>query len=223
MTALQVGTCDIIAIADSRSLRASCRVTVKLVPVESIAFEQESYEVGMDEEIGLRVSFTPTYASNKQINWSSSNEQVFTVDAKGKVRGVSAGVATLTALSADRNHSATCEVKVLGPDRYMMASVVGSSIVSLNGYITGFVDGRIKNTGSQPVKLISLQVIDGLDGRVVGEVTDASLPGILLPGESNTLSFNLRYVYQPIFLWHFEYDGLPYDVAAVYSDPRPSW
>ena len=61
----------------------------------------------------LTATVQPDDATNKAVNWSSSNEAVATVDTNGKVTAVGEGNATITATAADgSNISATCTVTV---------------------------------------------------------------------------------------------------------------
>ena len=60
----------------------------------------------------LKVTISPDNASNKAIEWSSSNNGVATVTQSGVVKGVRAGVATITAKALGGPVVATCKVKV---------------------------------------------------------------------------------------------------------------
>lgn len=51
--------------------------------------------------------------ANTQVEWSSSNTAVATVDNSGRVTGVSGGSATITAMSVSAGIAASCTVKVL--------------------------------------------------------------------------------------------------------------
>lgn len=91
---------------------ATCAVTVT-VPVESVTLDKSTASV--DEGSTLRLSATvyPSYASDKTVTWTSSDESVATVDASGKVTGVSRGKAVITAQAGDC--SATCQLTVTVP------------------------------------------------------------------------------------------------------------
>ncbi len=60
----------------------------------------------------LSVTIVPFEAENQAVTWSSSNENVATVDENGVVNGISAGEATITVTSVDGGHTDTCLVRV---------------------------------------------------------------------------------------------------------------
>lgn len=67
-------------------------------------------ETGSDT---LTVTVEPDNATNKNVNWESSDTSIATVDASGKVTAISAGSATITATAADGSEvSASCSVTV---------------------------------------------------------------------------------------------------------------
>ncbi len=60
----------------------------------------------------LTVTFTPAEATNRVIEWKSSNSSVAEVDASGKVIAVGEGTAVITATSMDGAKTARCTVTV---------------------------------------------------------------------------------------------------------------
>ena len=58
------------------------------------------------------VSVSPSNASNKNVNWSSSNTGVATVDSTGKITGVGRGTATITVKTADGGYTDSFTVYV---------------------------------------------------------------------------------------------------------------
>jgi len=81
-------------------------VGLKIIPDEKTIHINSSYK--------LSTEFTPAETTNKEIgNWQSSNTGVVTVDNKGKITGVSAGSATITAKSEVGKFAGECTVSVL--------------------------------------------------------------------------------------------------------------
>jgi len=65
--------------------------------------------------ITLTAAVTPSNATNKNVTWKSSNSSVASVNISGKITGVSAGTATITATAADGGFTASCTVTVTAP------------------------------------------------------------------------------------------------------------
>ena len=66
--------------------------------------------IGASESLVATIS--PSNATNKDVEWTSSNTNVATVDTTGKVTGVSSGSATITVKTKDGAKIATCNVTV---------------------------------------------------------------------------------------------------------------
>jgi hypothetical protein len=66
----------------------------------------------------LTATVTPWNAQNKDVTWSSDNDDVATVTGSGtsaEVRAISAGTAVITVTAADGGHTASCTVTVTNP------------------------------------------------------------------------------------------------------------
>ncbi|HHV11260.1 MAG TPA: leucine-rich repeat protein [Clostridiales bacterium] len=85
---------------------------VKL-PLEEMSFAEAVMNLAVNGTVSLKPVFYPTFSSDiATISWSSSNEAVLTVDSSGKVKGVGAGEADVTATMG--KYSATCHIIVGG-------------------------------------------------------------------------------------------------------------
>lgn len=115
VSALAAGTATITVTTADGNKTATCTVTVTApaapIDVQSISMKSSAtIAIGASET--LTVTYTPADANtNKALTWNSNNTSVATVDANGKVTGISAGTATITATTAN-NKSATCMVTV---------------------------------------------------------------------------------------------------------------
>lgn len=93
---------------------ATCTVTV-IQPVLSITLNETSININPDMTFELVAQINPDNASDKTLEWKSSDETVATVDQNGVVTGVETGVgreAVITVTSKDSGVSATCVVRV---------------------------------------------------------------------------------------------------------------
>lgn len=77
-----------------------------------ISLSASEIEIVNKQTYQLDAAVTPDTAADKSVNWASDNTAVATVDKNGLVTAVSAGVANITATTADGKHSTTCKVTV---------------------------------------------------------------------------------------------------------------
>ena len=100
--------------ADGSNLSASCKVTVVSSLAQSITLDKTEVSLEATETAALVATVLPKLASNKSVEWSSSNEAIAVVDENGVVTAISIGEAVITATTADgSNLSASCKVTVV--------------------------------------------------------------------------------------------------------------
>ncbi len=113
VTAVGKGTAVITA-TSLNGKKAICEVTVATDEIEVDEISINPCDVflviGKDTEARLEVEFQPTDATNKEIVWSSSDENVALV-SDGQVTAVGVGIAEITATSAN-GKTAVCRVEV---------------------------------------------------------------------------------------------------------------
>ena len=111
VTAVGAGTTTITATAGGKSATCTVTVTAKPVPIKGIALSDAAVSVG--RTIQLEPVFTPADTTQRDVIWTSSDRTIATVDANGRVRGVSEGKVTITVTStADPSIRASCTVTV---------------------------------------------------------------------------------------------------------------
>lgn len=99
---------------DGSNLTATCIVTVKPCVATGITLNKSELTLAKTESETLIANVQPDNTTNKAVTWKSSNNNIVTVDATGKVTAVAQGAATITATTADgSNLSASCQVTVL--------------------------------------------------------------------------------------------------------------
>ncbi len=82
------------------------------VMVNSIALNKTTLNLYEGFNDALSVSYTPENANFRTVVWTSSNNNIATVDTVGNVRANKAGTCTITATSLSGNVSAYCTVNV---------------------------------------------------------------------------------------------------------------
>ncbi|MBR6770489.1 MAG: Ig-like domain-containing protein, partial [Lachnospiraceae bacterium] len=101
---------------DNQLYSKSIPVTV-IQPVTGVGLNKTSLSLKAGSTGKLTATVSPSDASNKSINWSSSNTSVATVSSNGTVTAKAAGTATITAAAADGfGKKASCSVTVQKPD-----------------------------------------------------------------------------------------------------------
>lgn len=151
VTAVAPGEAVIAATTADGSLKATCKVTVvKHVEDISVSPTQVKVIVGKTQEI--TVEFTPSDATNKEVEWVSSKPEVASV-ADGVVTGVAVGEALITVTSVDGGFAAACKVVVEEEFNGIVATTAGGYYCGdqyENGYDNDFLfllSGNVKEGG----------------------------------------------------------------------------
>ncbi|MDR1860787.1 MAG: Ig-like domain-containing protein, partial [Bacteroidales bacterium] len=84
------------------------------VVVTGVTLNKTTLSLAVSGSETLTATVAPENATNKTVNWTTSNTAVATVNASGLVTTVSAGTATITITTQDGNKTATCTVTVTG-------------------------------------------------------------------------------------------------------------
>ena len=106
-------TCKVCGYKETATIPA---IYIPSYPVTGIKVSQDTLMLTKkDETAQLSAEVIPSYADNTRVTWKSSDENVATVDEKGKVTAVGNGTATITATSVNGNYTATVAVTVKIP------------------------------------------------------------------------------------------------------------
>ena len=110
-----LGQGTITATTEDGGKMAKCQVTVyaKTIAVTSIRLTESSLQLARGESHSLTVTVHPDNATDKAVQWTSSDNSVASVDQKGTVTAVGVGEATITASAG--GFSASCSVNVSIP------------------------------------------------------------------------------------------------------------
>jgi hypothetical protein len=119
VVAVAEGSATITVKTDDGGKTATCAVVV-ITHVTGITLNTTAMKLYIDEDATLIATITPNDADNKEVEWSSDNEDVATVE-DGYISAVSAGTATISATTVDGEKTATCTVTVAG--RYIFDDV----------------------------------------------------------------------------------------------------
>ncbi len=89
-------------------------VKQKIYPATEIKLNKNNVDMKYNESVNLEATVLPDNASNKEVNWASSNPNLVSVDQSGKVVAIANedGTATVTATNTDGKVSASSTVNV---------------------------------------------------------------------------------------------------------------
>lgn len=110
--ALKNGSTVISVSTAGEKYTCKCKVTVKAAKAE-IKLNKTNRQVYLGNSFTLKATVNVKNGISNAVSWKSSNKKVATVDAKGKVRAVSAGVTTINVVClANGKSTAKCRVIV---------------------------------------------------------------------------------------------------------------
>ena len=114
VTANITGTADIKVITEDGGFEATCIVTVTNtgVPVTGISLNKTSTTILVAENETFSATIVPANATNKNIIWTSTDANIATVDASGKITAVKKGAVTINAISVNGLFIASASVTV---------------------------------------------------------------------------------------------------------------
>ena len=111
---------------------ATCKVTVKAVPVQEVTIDKTAATMTVGDKLVLKATVRPSEAE-AQVAWKSLNEQVAAVDSKGEVTAVAAGSATIVAEAGGK--VAQCKITV-------EPEIINVESVKLTKYADVLVEGE---------------------------------------------------------------------------------
>ena len=106
---IKQGICYIRVITEDGGHTASCKINVGEcidddpddIKVTGLSVLNSSLDLNINEEGYIIPVITPSYATNKTVTYSSSDDKIATVDKNGMVVGISAGNCKITVISND--------------------------------------------------------------------------------------------------------------------------
>lgn len=109
---MQIGEQDINIRKGNKTV--SYKINVNPIPVTEITLNKTFLSMERGDEKTLTATILPANATDQDIEWSSDNDDVATVDQKGKIRAIATGKAKIIA-TASNGVKAECEVSAYVP------------------------------------------------------------------------------------------------------------
>ena len=181
VTGVSAGSATITVKTKDGSKVATCNVTVKnpVISVTGVTLNKTALNLVTGASESLVATISPSNATNKDVEWTSSNTNVATVDTTGKVTGVSSGSATITVKTKDGAKVATCNVTVKNP----VISANENKLIGEDRYKTAIkVSNRGWSKSDNVVIVNSSAIVDALSATPFAKMKNAP---ILLTGAEN--------------------------------------
>ena len=131
VTAKKAGEAVITATTVDGEKTATCKITVndtEKVAVQYIILEPTSITLKEGETSKIEATIVPSNATNKNLQWSSSDSQVVIVDEEGCVFAKAQGDAWIFAVSEEEKVIASCKVKVEKGESTTEAATTGEPL-----------------------------------------------------------------------------------------------
>ncbi len=195
-------------------LKFSKTITIKQNNTFYFGTTDISILIGKEQKLSLI-----NHTNIENIEWSSSNPSIVTVDNNGIVKGKSKGTATITAKTADGKHSATCPIKVFHIKDLINVFNIGGSVAVVDNVVQNGskLKWTFSNDSPDKVTLKSLQLIDGQTNEAGNEM---NVNKEVKAGTSvdYTITIGVAGIHLPVTCrFRFEYNGVEYFKDAVYE------
>lgn len=144
--------------------------TDAIVPVTGVTVSPALDTMMIGDTTQLIATITPVDATNRTVNWSSSDTTIVMVSSTGLVTAVSPGTANITVTTQDGNKTAMSAITVSGPIRNPYGGIVRtlpgtiqSEDYDLDGEGIAYSDNDTTNQGNQ------YRTLEGVDIEVCQE------------------------------------------------------
>ncbi|RKO69150.1 hypothetical protein D7322_23225 [Sphingobacterium puteale] len=205
---VKVGTTTIKVATMDGEKSAFCTVTVKSVTVDHIILSAHSLVMVAGQQRQIIATVVPEEAKERNITWVSSDNSIATVDAHGQVTGKKPGTAIINAISvANPQIYASCNLAVMNPEDQVFTVLSNRGRVAENGYISSDVNTLFENGSSEPVRLISFEILSQGGELIVSDYQTR----IIATGMQQRHQAQVKKVYRPYVRYIFELKGKRYE------------
>lgn len=145
------------------------------VAITGVTLDKTTISLEAGQTAQLTATVQPGNADNQAVTWSSSDNNVVSVDATGKITANAKGSATITVTTADGGKTATCTVTVTEP-----AAPVAVTGVTLNKNNTTIYTGRTETLTAtiQPADATNKAVTWTSDNTGVATINNGVVTGV---------------------------------------------
>ena len=143
-------------------------------PVVEITLDKTTLLIAVGKDETITASVLPFSATNKQLNWTSSDESVATVE-NGVVTAVAVGTATITAAATDGSGvTATCQVTVTASKEAAIAALQ-ELVAEAQALYDGSTEGDNIGDYAPGSRAALLAVINSVNAQISSTMSDEAI------------------------------------------------
>ena len=149
----------ITAKAGDKSDFITISIVAKTIPVTGISLNPSSITLKVGESQTITADVTPQNATDKNVTWESSNQDVASVN-NGTVTGLNPGSVTITATTVNGNKTADCSVTIK-PNLAPSVTIGADYISAVSAVLSG--EANLETSGSSDLTMgIMLSTYSGV-------------------------------------------------------------
>ena len=172
VTGKKIGSATITVTTQDGAKKATCAVEVQPILVQSISLDKTSLIMKENESVTLTPYIIPENATNKEVTWSSSNNEVAEV-IDGKIVAKKAGNVVITATTVEGGKTATCTIEVSVVNIPVEAIKLNKTTVTIKEDQSETLVANILPLDSTEQELVwtssDTSIVDVLNGIITGK------------------------------------------------------
>lgn len=190
-------------------------IVVEGIKVIGITLNYNMIELDIIDTFQFLANIQPIDATNKNITWKSSNEEIATIYQNGLVKAKSPGETTITATTEEGGFTASSTIVVkIKQDisAYIDADlrINGSNIM---GQFWGVIDSKITNNSTESISLVSIEIIN--DGGTIIYSKQYDDKAVNSKGNHSESIQGLPTLYTPTVKWTYKYNNQEYIISKT--------
>lgn len=192
-----------VTAADGSKKKATCKVGVYTAKIKKATVSPSKKTLNVGQTVTLKTKIkSPSKGAVNLFTWTSSNKKVASVDAKGKVKALKAGTATIIGTAADGSKKkVTCKITVKQPVKKVTIAP-SSAQVTEGQKVTLKVNVSPANASNKKVTWksnnTSIATVDG-NGVVTGKKAgNATITATAADGSGKSASATVNVKAKPV-------------------------
>ena len=175
-----------------------------VIPVEGLqSTKQALMIVNGTDDIFKYFEFIPQDATERDVEFTSSNNNIVTIDKDGKMTAKALGEASITVKTKGKGYTCTVNVKVINLTSYVYVQMTGVGTTMSNYGISYSRTYTVYNNSPVDIYIVSISTSNTID---IGRTVTA--------GSSTSITLNFNYNVYPVVTVKFKYGNNTYSVST---------